>query len=942
MSFAARRLLVAAVLAALAMGPIARAQSTRTWTGSGVNNLWTTPGNWDSGVPGSGDTAQLGITVNDVINLGGTTQPIKNIFLNPDYSHTIGVSPGDKFNFDAGGAITVDAKFTQGTLQTINADVQTNGSLTITNNGVPGSLRFFGHVIIGGGGTLSFNNGSNAFTELVGSITDFQVGGQPGSLSLLQTTPGSDNQSIIEIEGTNGYTGATTIQVNTGNVGSIEIGSDLPFGSGPVTVNLVAGSLAPQFVAVGAIRTIGNPFYLNSGMTFYADSIKGGGAFVFTGPITIINSASGGTRTLTDASPFGGLTLGAAPGSSTITLGNPVANGGDGIGKGLVVAPSNATYIINDVMKDPAPGGGTHSGIVQYGGAGGSVIQINSLNTYSGRTLLNGSSTIQFSHDFNAGDPSGPFGLGTLTHNNSPNNILEPVGGNRTIANPMSMIFGITVANATGDTSSLTLTGPITMSTTGRTITNNFTSTAGSLILGSATSPSTITLPTTASQTMTIAGTGTTVINDVIQNPVPVPSPAPAINVTNTGTVAFNGLNTYTGDTTFSGTGTIFRIGASSNGLTGPSFTAGPFGTGTRISASTPTLQPYVADRTVANAITMTFGIITSTAAQDPTGPHNLTLTGPITLGSTGRFLTNNIVSGVALTLGSAVSPSTISLGSTLTIRTQVAGGGATAINDAITGSGGLTVQDSAVVQLNGTSSYGGTTSVTGTGTPKLLVNGSKTGTGMVTIDSVGTLGGSGSISGDITNNGKIAPGNSVGTLTATGNVTMGANSHLAIELSGGSADKLVVGGNLNLSNVDFLDVSASGGGTSWVIATYGSLTGTFNNVTTGYTVNYGTGTNSQITLNANPSGVKGDFNNDGKVDAGDYATWRKNNGTNNALPNDNGLGTPIGPSHYTLWRTNYGKPPGSGLGSAGVPEPMTRGLALVGLAIFGVCRRER
>jgi autotransporter-associated beta strand protein len=74
--------------------------------------------------------------------------------------------------------------------------------------------------------------------------------------------------------------------------------------------------------------------------------------------------------------------------------------------------------------------------------------------------------------------------------------------------------------------------------------------------------------------------------------------------------------------------------------------------------------------------------------------------------------------------------------------------------------------------------------------------------------------------------------------------------------------------------------------------------------------------------------GLPGDFNSDGKVDAGDYVTWRKNNGTNNALANDGGLGTPVGTNHYNLWRANFGNPPGAGSGgglSAGeVPEPGT------------------
>jgi hypothetical protein len=85
------------------------------------------------------------------------------------------------------------------------------------------------------------------------------------------------------------------------------------------------------------------------------------------------------------------------------------------------------------------------------------------------------------------------------------------------------------------------------------------------------------------------------------------------------------------------------------------------------------------------------------------------------------------------------------------------------------------------------------------------------------------------------------------------------------------------------------------------------------------------------IGLSTESVGIAGDFNNDGKVDAGDYVTWRKNNGTNNALANDNGLGTPIGPSHYALWRANYGKPPGagSGLSASSVPEPQSCWLAL-------------
>ena len=94
--------------------------------------------------------------------------------------------------------------------------------------------------------------------------------------------------------------------------------------------------------------------------------------------------------------------------------------------------------------------------------------------------------------------------------------------------------------------------------------------------------------------------------------------------------------------------------------------------------------------------------------------------------------------------------------------------------------------------------------------------------------------------------------------------------------------------------------------------------------------------------IGAAPPGAPGDFNSDGKVDAADYVTWRKNNGTGNALPNDNGLGTPIGTAHYNLWKANFGTVAGSGGGAGTVPEPgtmATLGGLLAGL--FGWRRRK-
>jgi autotransporter-associated beta strand protein len=210
---------------------------------------------------------------------------------------------------------------------------------------------------------------------------------------------------------------------------------------------------------------------------------------------------------------------------------------------------------------------------------------------------------------------------------------------------------------------------------------------------------------------------------------------------------------------------------------------------------------------------------------------------------------------------------------------------------------------------LSAANTYSGGTTVSG---GLLLVNnasGSGTGTGPVSVSSAGRLGGTGTIAGAVTNSGTIAPGAGVGTLTMSSDLTMTSNSHLAIDLSGASADQLVVGGNLDLSSNDFLDVTGSGAG-PWVIATYaGTRNGTFDNVTSGYLVNYTTP--GQIVLST--IALPGDYSGDGVVDGTDFLVWRK---TPDAYS---------GAAGYNSWRANFGKTAaggGSSVGETSVPEP--------------------
>ena len=85
-------------------------------------------------------------------------------------------------------------------------------------------------------------------------------------------------------------------------------------------------------------------------------------------------------------------------------------------------------------------------------------------------------------------------------------------------------------------------------------------------------------------------------------------------------------------------------------------------------------------------------------------------------------------------------------------------------------------------------------------------------------------------------------------------------------------------------------------------------------------------------------SGVPGDYDNNGVVDAGDYVVWRKAMATpNTQLLNEVANTTPgtVTTDDYAAWRTRFGNTTGAGsslnAGSA-VPEPS--GIVLVGLAL--------
>lgn len=126
-----------------------------------------------------------------------------------------------------------------------------------------------------------------------------------------------------------------------------------------------------------------------------------------------------------------------------------------------------------------------------------------------------------------------------------------------------------------------------------------------------------------------------------------------------------------------------------------------------------------------------------------------------------------------------------------------------------IGGTGGLAVTGGSQT-LSGVNTYTGATTVSG---GRLAVNGSIA--SPVTTSGVGILGGTGTIFGDVTNAGVVAPGNSIGTLTISGNY-IGSGGTLEIESVLGddtsATDRLVVTGNTS-GTTDVKVTNLGGGG---------------------------------------------------------------------------------------------------------------------------------
>ncbi len=321
--------------------------------------------------------------------------------------------------------------------------------------------------------------------------------------------------------------------------------------------------------------------------------------------------------------------------------------------------------------------------------------------------------------------------------------------------------------------------------------------------------------------TLTLTGAntysgGTTVSAGTLQGSVT----AVRGNITNNAAVVFNQPTSATYSGVMTGSGSLTKQGAGTLTLSG----ANTYSGGTTVSAGALQGTTTSLQGNIANNANVTFN-------QTTTGTHsgNISGTGSLTKSGSGTVTlsgTNSYSGGTTVSAGTLQGNSDSLQGNIVdnaTLRFNQTTDGTYAGN--ISGSGQLSKQGAGRLNLTGNVSVAGQTTVSA---GNLAVNGALS--GPVQVQAAGTLSGNGSV-GAVVNQGTIAPGNSIGTLTVNGNYQQAASGTYQVEVnSAGQSDLLAVSGTAALAGA--VDVVAEPGsyvaGTSFTILTAGGVSGQF------------------------------------------------------------------------------------------------------------------
>lgn len=352
--------------------------------------------------------------------------------------------------------------------------------------------------------------------------------------------------------------------------------------------------------------------------------------------------------------------------------------------------------------------------------------------------------------------------------------------------------------------------------------------------------------------------------------------------------------------------------------------------------------------------------------------PSTWDIAGNVRLGSDNGFgsllIDQGVVTSDTAEIGIGTGSSLLSVEGQASAEGKFAAPGDVSIGGSLTGaesSGELRLNnDHALVDI------GGTLTIWGPGT--VTINGGTLRAAAIDHTQGGTLQSSGgrlsvdSFSGNLVNNSfTLAPGDQTGGTLIDGNYTQQSGGELAIDIAGtsfgGTYDSVTVTGDAivdGLLNITLVGGFTPDASTKFIVMVADSLTGLFDNITTGqrldtldgrgsFVVNYGVGSaelESRIVLtDYQSSGVlPGDYNSDNIVNIADYTVWRDNLGAPAGTLANDLHSTTIGAAQYQTWRLNFGASLPGALRTTTVPEPESVVIVGITLLLAQLSRRLR
>ncbi|MDA9150727.1 autotransporter domain-containing protein, partial [Candidatus Pelagibacter sp.] len=719
------------------------------------------------------------------------------------------------------------------------------GTLTLTNNNgswAGGSQISAGKIEIGndgslGTGTITLNGGTLSSNSTTARTLDEAI-----AISASSALGDSTNTGKITLSGNTTFSGTNTLTANS----DIELSGSVDLGSATQTFSVASGKSATLSGAIssGAISKSGDGTLIIS-----ADNDYASGTTVSAGTLRVSGSGDLGT---------GSLTIGA---SGSLDLRNTLSVAS------LEISGAGSGNRITNGDADGTTANLTVSGTSTLNGA----VNTDGTQTYSGTTTLGSDVSLSGSTVSLAAISGGTNALaisGNLDLSGAASSLNTlSVSGTSDIGADVTTTGSQTYTGATTFSASSTLTGStVNFGSTVDGGNNNIIISGNADIDGAITNTAALSVQGVGS-TSNIGADITTAGVQFLGNATL--SGAGNRTVTSTGgsDITFYGITGASKGLTVDGgfqLSTNDATGLASLSVTGASTLAADVtSTGTQSYDGTTTLSS--GDRTL-TASTVTLNAVTG-------GSNALTITGNLDLDGAVSGVTNMSVSGTSnigadvTTTGtqSYTGTTTVSVSSTL-IGTEISAA-AIALNDdleirnssdstlasVISGTGALTKSGSGALTLRGVNTFDGDLTISaGTLFAGLVADSGNQVIENNVIVSGGTLSGGATIGGNVTvATANLAPGNSIGTLTIDGNVTLGDNSTTTIEFNDTTSDKIVVSGNITLagalvlepSNTTYSDATltifdGSGGSGN-------SLSGTFASTTVNNSSNLGDATTS-------------------------------------------------------------------------------------------------